>query len=48
MAKKIVGLYDSGALANSNDAARVTAQDSIIVLNGATYTIIPTRFQLTV
>ena len=38
MAKKIVGLYDSGALANSNDAARVTAQDSVIVLNGATYT----------
>lgn len=38
MAKKIVGLYDSGALANSNDAARRTAQDSIIVLNGATYT----------
>ena len=38
MAKKIVELYDSGALVNSNDAARVTAQDSVIVLNGATYT----------
>lgn len=48
MAKKIVGLYDSGALANSNDAARVTAQDSVIVLNGATYTNNSNSFQLTV
>lgn len=38
MARDIVSRYDAGELSGSNDAVRINAQDSIIKLNGATFT----------
>lgn len=37
-AKDIVNRYDAGTLSGSYDAVRINAQDSIIKLNGATFT----------
>lgn len=38
IAREIVSKVDAGELTNSADSARITAQDSIIKLNGATFT----------
>ena len=38
IAKEIVAKVDAGELTGSTDSARITAQDSIIKLNGATFT----------
>lgn len=38
LAQEIVARFEAGTLANSADSARITAQDAIIKLNGATFT----------
>lgn len=38
MAQEIVRRFEEGSLSNSTDSARITAQDAIIKLNGATFT----------
>lgn len=37
-ARKIVEMYDAGELENSSESARISAQDAVIKLNGATFT----------
>ncbi len=37
-ARRIVEMYDAGELINSSESARISAQDAVIKLNGATFT----------